>query len=180
MEAIAASVESAPVTKAPNAQRQPSKTPAKAKAVETCVPLIMARPSFAPKTKGFRPIFFKASIPEMVCSRKTASPSPIKTAVMCASGARSPDAPTDPCDGITGVTPFFSKAPICSITSQRTPEAPLPKESIFSVITRRTMFCGRGSPTPQQWERIRLRCKRAVCSVGIRIPANLPNPVLIP
>ena len=36
-------------------------------------------------------------------SPKRAWPSPMTTCARCASGARSPDAPTEPCDGITGM-----------------------------------------------------------------------------
>ena len=40
--------------------------------------------------------------------RTRASPSPISTADRCASGARSPEAPTEPCAGMHGITPAFS------------------------------------------------------------------------
>ena len=43
-------------------------------------------------------------------------PSPIMTAAICASGARSPDAPTDPCYGTTGITPRASMAWSCSMS----------------------------------------------------------------
>ena len=99
---------------------------------------------------------------------------------MWANGARSPEAPTDPCSGITGITPRSNTVPICSINSQRTPEAPRPKESNFRTIISLTMFSGNGSPTPQQCERMRFRCNELICSLGILVLANFPNPVLIP
>ena len=45
------------------------------------------------------------------------SPSPISASARCASGARSPLAPTLPCDGTIGVTPRFSISQIVSITT---------------------------------------------------------------
>ena len=140
-----------------------------------CKPLILG-----PKTKGLQLIACKASIPDNVSPWKIASPSPIKTAVMWASGARSPEAPTDPCSGITGITPRSNNVPNSSINSQRTPEAPRPNESNLRTIISLTMFSGNGSPTPQQCERIRFRCNELICSLGILVLASLPNPVLIP
>ncbi len=102
------------------------------------------------------------------------------TAVMCASGARSPDAPTDPCTGSSGQMSRASRASSCSITSRRTPEAPRPSEAIFSAMVSRTMRFGVGSPTPQQCDRIRLRCKVAVSAGAMRFEASLPKPVLTP
>ena len=34
--------------------------------------------------------------------------------------------------------------------------------------------------TPQQWDRIRLRCSVAVSALSILIEASLPKPVLMP
>ena len=50
------------------------------------------------------------------------SPSPISASVRCASGARSPDAPTEPCDGTYGTSPASCTASSVSITVSRTPE----------------------------------------------------------
>ena len=65
-------------------------------------------------------------------------------------------------------------------SSQRTPEAPRPSETSFSAIIRRTIGAGVGSPTPEQCERIRLRCSRSVSAAGIVTLASLPKPVLTP
>jgi hypothetical protein len=99
---------------------------------------------------------------------------------MWASGARSPDAPTEPWFGTTGVTPFASMSCNCSITRQRTPDAPRPSERSFSVIISRAMWAGMASPTPAQCDRIRLRCRVAVSSGLIFTEASLPKPVLTP
>ena len=106
--------------------------------------------------------------------------SPIMTAVICASGARSPDAPTDPCCGTSGYMPRASMAWSCSMISRRTPEAPRPNEMIFNAIINRTIGSGVGAPTPQQCDTMRLRCSSVVCSGGIRFDDSFPNPVLMP
>ena len=63
VDPIMASVDMADVTTADIAARQPSNNPARAQAVENCVPLISARPSFAPRTTGVSPAFSSASPP---------------------------------------------------------------------------------------------------------------------
>ena len=86
-------------------------------AVDGCVPLISASPSFGPSVTGCRPA--RAAPRRRDASRgsrpgdsalalrrlPSASPSPISTSARCASGARSPLAPTDPRDGTSGCTP---------------------------------------------------------------------------
>ena len=76
--------------------------------VMNCVPLISARPSLACSTSGSMPAAAIASRPGSRRPCHTASPSPIMTDARCASGARSPDAPTDPRLGITGSRPRSS------------------------------------------------------------------------
>ena len=63
-----------------------------------------------------------ASAPGYTLPSNSARPSPMSTEARCASGARSPDAPTLPCDGITGCTPRLSIATSVSTTTGRTPE----------------------------------------------------------
>ena len=175
-----ASVESDAVTIELAALRHAENSPTSAQAVENCVPLISARPSFGPSTTGVRPALASASPPGRVLPSYVASPAPIMTAAMCASGARSPDAPTDPCDGTTGVTPLASMPSISSIRSQRTPDAPRPSDSNFNAIIKRVVAISSGSPTPQQWLRIRLRCRVSVSSGAILTEASLPKPVFTP
>ena len=52
----------------------------------------------------------------------SASPTPSSMAERCASGARSPDAPTEPWAGIAGSTSRSSSASSVWITDQRMPE----------------------------------------------------------
>ena len=175
-----ASVESDAVTIELAAFRHAENSPTSAQAVENCVPLISAKPSFGPNTTGVKPALARASAPGMVAPSYTASPAPIMTAAIWASGARSPDAPTDPCDGITGTTPFSSIPSIRSIISQRTPDAPRPSDSSFNAIINRVVGTSSASPTPQQWLRIRLRCRVSVSFDAILTDASLPKPVLTP
>ena len=69
------------------------------------VPLISASPSFAASTIGSRPARASASAPGIASPPTRAKPSPTSTRPRCASGARSPLAPSDPREGTTGCTP---------------------------------------------------------------------------
>ena len=53
-----------------------------------------------------------------------ASPWPMYAAAMCASGARSPLAPTEPLRGTTGTKPLLKRRTSASTSSTRTPECP--------------------------------------------------------
>ncbi len=152
-----ASVESAETTSAVCAAAQAPKRPASAKAVENCVPLISASPSLGPSVTGSSPASASAFRPGRMRPATSASPAPIITAAMWASGARSPEAPTEPCAGTTGVTPCASMPSRSATTSHRTPDAPRPSDRSFSAIISRTTPRGTGAPTPQQCDRIRLR-----------------------
>ena len=71
-------------------------------------------------------------------------PSPIRQAATCASGARSPDDPTEPCSGTTGCTPRFRHATRVSTTLGRTPEAPRASEAASSRIIARVSASASG------------------------------------
>gem|GEM_PF-5389476 len=152
-----ASVESADVSKEFCAALQAWNKPTRAKAVENWVPLMQASPSFGPSSTGSSSARSKAVHPGNLAPSNVASPSPIITAVMCDKGAKSPEAPTEPCAGITGTTPRANMPSSSSTKSHLTPDAPRPKDSSFKVIINRTTFSSTSSPTPQQWLRIRLR-----------------------
>ena len=71
-----------------------------------CVPLMSASPSFAASSIGARPACASASAAgHRLAADACASPSPTRTSARCASGARSPLAPSDPREGTTGSTP---------------------------------------------------------------------------
>ena len=102
-EPLAASVASAPVTSAAWNTRSIANRLASASAVENWVPLSSASPSFGPSAIGASPARASAAAAGMRSPACCASPMPSMAAARCASGARSPDAPTEPWLGITGI-----------------------------------------------------------------------------
>ena len=73
------------------------------------VPLISARPSFSARTSGAMPAAASASAAGTACPLRTRTvPSPIAASAQCASGARSPEQPSDPYSRTTGVMPALS------------------------------------------------------------------------
>ena len=110
----APSVDNAPVAKAERNSVSALNRPMSALAVENCVPLRSASPSLGCSAIGSRPTSVSAAWAGAMRSPTRAWPTPIIAAAIWASGARSPDAPTDPCEGTTGVTP---RASIASMSS---------------------------------------------------------------
>jgi len=73
------------------------------------VPLISASPSFSASTTGSMPAARSASRAGWSAPEATrTSPSPIAASAQCASGARSPEQPSDPYSRTTGVMPAVS------------------------------------------------------------------------
>ncbi len=99
---------------------------------------------------------------------------------MCASGARSPLAPTEPCAGTTGVTPRLSSSHKRSSVAGLMPEWPAESELTRSTPAARTNSSRSGAPVPAEWLRTRLRCKVSACSRSITTLAMRPNPVVTP
>ena len=119
-----------------------------ARAVETCVPFSSARPSLGLSWRGVKPAPARALAAESVSPATRTSPSPINANVMWASGARSPEAPTEPLDGMQGTMLALSIRNMASITSTRTPENPRPRLAALSSRTRRTAAASSSDPTP--------------------------------
>ncbi len=67
-----------------------------------CVPLTSARPSFASSAIGASPATASAAPAGSLPSSERSSPCPISGSARFASGARSPDAPSEPCSGTDG------------------------------------------------------------------------------
>ena len=149
-------------------------------AAMNCVPLTSDNPSFACSTIGSSPTADSASPPGSSCPSTQASPSPTSGSARCASGARSPLAPTEPRLGTTGSTPRFRHSISSSTSSTRAPE--LPFASVFArrSIAARTTSGGYGSPTPHAWLRRRRSWSSSVCSAGMDCDTNRPKPVLMP
>ena len=124
-----------------------------------CVPLRSARPSFSTGTIGVMPAAAIAALPGISFSSSFALPSPQRTRARCASGARSPDAPTDPLDGIIGVTFALSISAMVCATIGLVPLCPRDKLAVSRSIIPRTTSLSSGSPTPAACERIMFICK---------------------
>ena len=103
-EACSASTDSAHATSAAFASRRARTTPSAANAPMNCVPLTSERPSFASRRSGSSPARASASPPASSSPSNRARPSPTSGSARCASGARSPLAPTDPRLGTSGTT----------------------------------------------------------------------------
>ena len=78
------------------------------------VPLSSARPSFSASVTGSRPAAASACGGRHAARRRASRtwPSPISARAQCASGARSPEQPSEPYSGTTGVRPALSRATI--------------------------------------------------------------------
>ena len=92
------------------------------------------------------------------------------------------EAPTEPCAGMTGSDVL---APACPRSARTTsqPHAGGAAAEATAASAPSSAAPSRGStdsPTPQQCDRIRLRCRVAVSSGRILIEASLPKPVLTP
>ncbi len=102
------------------------------------------------------------------------------TLAMCASGARSPEAPTEPCSGTTGVTRRSIMATSMSMTSGRTPDTPMDSECARSSSMARTTSRGVAGPTPALCERSRFSCRVRTSSGAMCVSLSLPKPVVTP
>ena len=176
-----ASSDSAPAISPAASTCSAPNSPASVSAVETCVPFSSARPSLGPSTKGARPMRCIAAAPEMTApSGVVTSPSPISTQARCASGARSPEAPTEPLAGMRGTRPALNSASKASTRAGRTPEWPRARLTALVASTSRTTPSASGAPTPTLCESTRLRCSSARRLGGMMVCASLPKPVLMP
>ncbi len=116
-----------------------------------CVPFSSASPSFGPSSNGAQPNFFNASADGMRLPATTTSPSPISGRQRCASGARSPDAPSEPRSYTTGSTSaLYMSMRRCTVAGA-TALCPKAMFCTFSTSMARTISAGTGSPLPQAW-----------------------------
>ena len=99
---------------------------------------------------------------------------------MCASGAKSPDAPRDPFSGINGTTFLFNISRSNSIVESLIPETPFNNELILISITALTSSSGSGLPKPEAWVLMIFSWSCAESSLEIETLEREPNPVLIP
>ena len=106
---------------------------------------------------------------------------PINGSARCASGARSPDAPTDPCDGTTGWMPARRNSSSRSTISGRQPLWPCASALARSSSIARTtsVECGCADAHGVADEQVvlqRLACR----ACAMRCEARSPKPVVTP
>ena len=146
-----------------------------------CVPFTRASPSFASSISGESPArAIAAGAGSAPPSGASTSPWPISGRARFASGARSPDAPSDPCWGTAGITSSFSIETIRSTTSGRTPECPRASTWARSRSIARASSRGRGVPTAVACDRTMPCCSVEACAGSTRVWASAPNPVVTP
>jgi hypothetical protein len=145
------------------------------------VPLISARPSFSASTTGSIPAAASAG-PEgrQAPSRSRTSPSPMTASAQCASGARSPEHPSEPYSCTTGVSSALSRSAYAWAVLTCTPVRPVARVDSRSSIRARTTSVSTSGPEPAACERISPRCKAARCSTGMCLLARAPKPVETP
>ena len=171
IEPRSASIDSAAAMSAARARRSaPASASAsdrgrRLRAVDEREPFL--RPERRPASRPARGAAPSAPVSTVGSSPTVASPSPMRTSARCASGARSPLAPTEPRLGTRGWTPRLSSASSRSSVSRRMPEKPLASTLARSAIDARTARTGSGSPTPAAWLRSRLSCSAPSASRGI-------------
>ena len=132
---------SAAAMSAARASRSAPSSASAATAVDGCVPLISASPSLASERRPARarPAAARAAPSSTAGRRRPCLPSPISTSARCASGARSPLAPTDPRLGTTGCTPRVEQRDQQLRASRRgCPSSPFASTLARSAIVART------------------------------------------
>ena len=175
-----ASSDSAPLTTAPANTVSISNSPASASAVDTWVPLSSANPSLGPSASGASASCARASAAGNTSPWRRISPRPSTASDRCASGARSPEAPTDPCAGTQGMRPALMSRSRKRASSGLTPEKPCNRLASFSTSVRRTTASSSSGPTPQLCDRMMFRCSNVRCAGAMRVFASRPKPVLMP
>ena len=154
--------------------------PCSASAADTWVPLISASPSLAASTTGAMPAASSAARASTSWPATRTWPTPSSASVMCANGARSPEAPTEPLAGIAGMMPALTSAIKVSTITGRTPEKPRARLATFISMIKRSTGSASNAPVPTACETIRLRCNCSSCWSGMRVLARMPKPVLMP
>ena len=145
------------------------------------VPLISARPSFSASVTGVSPAAASAwPVGSSTPAESRTSPSPISASATCASGARSPEQPSEPYSRTTGVSPAFSSPASVSAVRTRIPVRPVASVDSRSSIIARTTSRSTSGPEPAACERISDRCSWARRSTGMCWVASAPNPVEMP
>ena len=179
-EPSAASTLIAAVTSAVRTSRSARETARIPIASIPCVPLTSARPSLALSSSGSSPAERRTSPAGLGSPSTSSSPRPTSGSARFASGARSPDAPSEPCSGTTGIRSRFSISTIRSTTSARTPECPSASTCARSSSIARASSRESGGPTAVACERTIPSWSASAWSGSMRWFASEPNPVVTP
>ena len=124
------------------ASRRARTSPSAANADMNCVPFTSESPSFAWSVSGSQPGARERLQAGSRSPSNHASPSPTSGSARCASGARSPLAPTEPRLGTTGSTPRSRQASRSSTSSGRAPDRPFASAFARSTMAARTTSSG--------------------------------------
>ena len=111
---------------------------------------------------------------------KCTSPSPISTKAKWAKGAKSPDAPTEPREGITGVALWFSSSNSVVATTGRAPEWPRAKLAAKRSIMPRTTGGWKWFADSSGMRSNQVGLKLLKIFFSMRWRDSEPNPVLTP
>ena len=144
------------------------------------VPLIKARPSFSLSDIRDFFSFCKTFLLSTSFPLYRTFPSPINGKNKWDKGAKSPEAPTEPCDGTIGIILLSICQQILSITSILMPENPLHKEWTFIINISLEISKGTFSPTPTAWLFSKFSCNNLESSFEIIVLHKTPIPVLTP
>ena len=175
-----ASSDIAPIRSAHSLKRRALISEYTPKADMNCVPFSRARPSFDCSEIGFQPNSLRTSSEGRRAPLYSTSPRPSSGRHMLASGARSPEAPSDPCWNTTGSTSLLKKSTRRCTVSSCTPELPYERDWILSSSISFTISAGTRSPVPQACDITRFFCNCESWSLSIEILQSEPKPVVIP
>ena len=97
-----------------------------------------------------------------------------------ASGARSPEQPSDPYSGTHGVMRALSRSTYACAVDSRTPVRPLASVDRRSSMSARTTSVSTHGPVPAACERMSERWSWARIDGSMYLVASAPKPVLTP
>ena len=181
-EPRAASSDSAPVTRAERKRVSASKRPARAFAVENCVPLRSARPSFGREHDRLRGPLRQAPRPPAARGRRRALRRRRSSQPPCGRAAQGrPRRRPSPARERQASRRAANIASMRSSVSARTPEAPWAR--LRELQRHHQPRRGDRESARRRRPRATARCcagASARSAAAIRTPASLPNPVLIP
>ena len=137
--------------------------------------------SLGPSCNGCQLFWASHCSPEISpCWGWRKKPFPMSGNTICDRGARSPEAPSDPCSVTTGYHCWLYMADKRSKISGRMAEYPLLMFSILSQSMVRTRCILRGLPTPAAWVISKFSCNALKSWAEISTFCKEPNPVFTP